>query len=271
MAGVKEPLLLAPLSVEDGKAGAGEGSGATAGGGWAAVRNRTTWGLVGAAVVVNAVLVGGGLAMVGNEYAENFDDQLDARAVTGTAGFFLGHALGPLLAGLATVYVAQHRGLPTWARVATLGALAAGCALGVILSAAYLLQVRITFRNIPHPDNYRQFLGGFIVVTYTILGVGIATVAARTACDRAGGHDGGAGRRGHVPAAPQPHTCRRTAAGATLFAAVVAATWFLTSFMTPVWNYSATSYFVATSPYSLVDATWNLGINYNGAGARIRH
>jgi hypothetical protein len=175
----------------------------------------------------------------------------------------VGLCVTPICLGLTAFLVAQHRILARGHRVIILAALAVLCFCVVVLAFEYLIQASITFRQTPHPDNFLQFLGGFLVVLFAALGFTFAAMTHRSAVEPARGHNPAAASR-PILRTIQPYEWRHTRNAALLLFPLFGFCWFLTSFMTPVWNYSATSYFGATSTYSLVQTYWTIDINYNG-------
>lgn len=102
----------------------------------------------------------------------------------------------------------------------------------------------------PMPDNFRQTLGGFIGVVYS--GLGLATLAMSIIALRAGvdapsmglpGTAASAASAGVKPRHIQPDRLRDNACSIAAFFILGAVCFTLTTFLSSVWNYSATSYF----------------------------
>jgi hypothetical protein len=197
----------------------------------------------------------GGIRAVGLTYSTTPDNVLDTKAVAGIVIFLVGISAGPLAISLAVI-LAARTGANFLVRAGVPVAGLAGCIAAVWSSAATMLQADITFRQTPAPDNLRQTLGGFVVVVYGGMAVALAIVLFLQL--RTGAYPPAAATK-HAPRAVQPTAVCYNWRGMAFLAVLFALCFWLTTFMSSCWNFSATSYFTTPANVnSLTTATWTL-------------
>ncbi|RYG51973.1 hypothetical protein EON67_02250 [archaeon] len=206
------------------------------------------WAYLSVALAVNIGAVLGGVRQVGSAYTDSPSNILTPGAVFGFFVFLAGISAGPLLLGLSITHGIKNGSLPRAVRLALVAAYGAACVGAIVLAATYLLQAHITFRQSPAPDPLKQLMGGFITVVYSFLALACFIVVARAVL-----------RPAAPITAPTPRPIQPGPAQdvfrQVLLLVLYGIVWFLTSFMSSVWNYSATSYFTTPSTYSLVSTT----------------
>jgi predicted ferric reductase len=159
------------------------------------------WLLLAVAAAAHAAMFGGGLQLVGNQYAQG-DPQLGpgvlfARHAAGVALYLAGVVLCPLPVGLALLQLAQLRA--AWARPASLrplGARALSAALAAAVTAACAYFAAFSWRELVHAelsfslpsflggtpaDALHQLLGGASFAAYVVVTALAAVVAASLA------------------------------------------------------------------------------------------
>lgn len=216
--------------------------------------------LAAAALITNAGLTWGGINLLGNAYIANSENILSSSAVFGVFLFLFGLTLGPLMLGLAVQRAIKTSG-SFFARFGVPLAALIACIVAVVVAAADMFQIPISFQTVPGPDNLRQTEGGLVFILYGFLGLAILAVLVNLlfCSSRSSSASSTSSNTSTAPKDIQPdglgHSWKKAVFVVGLYVLV---TW-LTSFLSPVWNYSFKSYSPALSPYSLIQGvTWTI-------------
>ena len=165
--------------------------------------------------------------------------------------FLLSLVAGPILLGLAVVHLSLARGrlgvAATSAVAAALGLTAFACGWAALEN---VVVPENTFVANPPYDTLRVALGALLFAVYPALGLAAIVAAASAWCVWRAHPDA------HVPRATQPESLRDNARGIVLLTAVLLLCVGLSSTLSPVWNYSPSSYFSYVSPQAINPSSW---------------